>query len=123
MRFMSIVASSQPATIPPPEMMEAMDKLANREIKAGRMVDTGGLTPLAMGAQVRITDGQLSVIDGPFVETKEVIGGYAIFELRNKEEAVALAVEFMQIHKDLMPGWEGTCEVRAFFTGAPGECG
>ena len=69
MRFMSIVTSSQPATIPPPEMMEAMDKLANREIKAGRMVDTGGLTPLAMGAQVRITDGQLSVIDGPFVET------------------------------------------------------
>jgi len=114
MRFMSIVTSPQPSAPPPPEFMQAMGKLADREIKAGRMVDTGGLTPLALGARVRITDGQLSVVDGPFVEAKEVIGGYAIFELRNKEEAVAMAVEFMQLHKDLMPAWEGTCEVRTF---------
>ncbi len=85
------------------------------------MVDTGGLMPLATGAQVRIADGNLSVVDGPFVEAKEVIGGYAIFELRSKEEAVALAVEFMQLHKDHMPGWEGTCEVRAF-AGFAGQC-
>jgi hypothetical protein len=91
-----------------------MHKLAQREIKAGRMLDNGGLMPLAMGAQVRIKGGQLSVVDGPFVETKEVIGGYAIFELRDKEEAVAAAVEFMQLHKEHMPGWEGTCEVRMF---------
>ena len=63
-----------------------------------------------MGAQVRITDGKLSVVDGPFVETKEMIGGYAIFELRNKEEALAAAREFMQLHLDHMPDWEGTCE-------------
>jgi hypothetical protein len=97
-----------------------MHKLAQREIKAGRMLDNGGLMPLAMGAQVRIKGGQLSVVDGPFVETKEVIGGYAIFELRDKEEALASAKEFMQLHKDLMPGWEGTCELR-MFAGAGGE--
>jgi hypothetical protein len=85
------------------------------------MVDTGGLMPLATGAQVRIVDGHLSVVDGPFVEAKEVIGGYAIFELGSKEEAVALAVEFMQLHKDHMPGWQGTCEVRAF-AGFAGQC-
>ena len=96
------------------ELMEAMHKLADREIKAGRMLDSGGLMPLATGAQVRIADGQLSVLDGPFVEAKEVIGGYAIFELPGKEEAVASATEFMQLHKDFMPGWEGTCELRAF---------
>ena len=123
MRFMSIVTSPLPPAPPPASMMEAMNKLADREIKAGRMVDTGGLTPLATGARVRLTDGKLSVVDGPFVEAKEVIGGYAIFELRNKEEAVALAKEFMQLHLDHMPGWEGTCEVRAFFDGTPGECG
>jgi hypothetical protein len=122
MRFMSIVTSPQPSAPPSPEMMQAMGKLADREIKAGRLVDTGGLMPLALGARVRITDGQLSVVDGPFVEAKEVIGGYAIFELRNKEEAVAMAKEFMQLHIDHMPGWEGTCEVRAFFAGDPGEC-
>ena len=96
---------------------------ADREIKAGRMIDTGGLMPVQTGAQVRITDGKLSVIDGPFVETKEVVGGYAIFELRNKEEAVAAAVEFMQLHREHMPGWDGTCEVRAFATpGVDGAC-
>jgi hypothetical protein len=114
MRFMYIVTSPHPPGPPTPELMDAMHKLADREIKAGRMLDSGGLMPVAMGAQVRITDGKLSVVDGPFVEAKELIGGYAIFELPGKEEAVAAAVEFMQLHKDFMPGWEGTCEVRTF---------
>ena len=90
MRFMYIVTSPQPDKGPTPALMEAMGKLADREIKAGRMLDSGGLMPVAMaGAQVRITDGKLGVIDGPFVETKELIGGYAIFQLRDMEEAVA----------------------------------
>ena len=114
MRFMYIVTSPQPDRGPTPALAEAMVKLADREIKAGRMLDSGGLMPVSMGAQVRVTDGKLNVVDGPFVETKELIGGYAIFELRDKEEAVAAAVEFMQLHKDHMPGWEGTCEVRMF---------
>ena len=118
MRFMYIVVPAKP-TAPTPGLMEAMGKLADREIKAGRMIDSGGLMPLSTGAQVRIKDQQLSVIDGPFVEAKEVIGGYAIFELRDKEEAVAAAVEFMQLHKDLFPGWEGVCELRAFAPGGP----
>jgi hypothetical protein len=53
------------------------------------------------------------------VEAKEVVGGYAIFELRDKEEALAMAKEFMQLHLDYMPGWEGTCELRAFAPGGP----
>jgi hypothetical protein len=118
MRFMFIVKSAHHGP-PTPKLMEAMHKLADREIKAGRMLDSGGLTPLAAGAQVRITDGRLSVVDGPFVEAKEVIGGYAIFELPGKEEAVASAREFMQLHKDFMPGWEGTCELRAFAQAGP----
>ncbi len=113
MRFMYVVTSSQPMRGPTPALMEAMHKLAEREIKAGRMVDSGGLMPVAMGgAQVKISDGKLSVVDGPFVETKEMIGGYAIFELRNKEEALAAAREFMQLHLDHMPGWDGICEIR-----------
>ena len=118
MRFMFIVKSAHSGP-PTPKLIEAMHKLADREIKAGRMLDSGGLTPLAMGAQVRIANGQLNVLDGPFVEAKEVIGGYAIFELQGKEEAVASATEFMQLHKDLMPGWEGTCELRAFAPTGP----
>ncbi len=97
-------------------MLEAINKLAEREIKAGRMLDNGGLLPVATGAQVKLVDGKLSVVDGPFVEAKELIGGYAVFELRDKEEAVASAVEFMQLHKDHMPDWELTCKVRMFMT-------
>ena len=124
MRFMYIVTSPQPDRGPSPALMEAMGKLADREIKAGRMLDTGGLMPIAMsGAQVRITNNKLGVIDGPFVETKELIGGYAIFELRDMEEAVAAAREFMQLHLEHMPGWEGTCEVRVLATpGVDGAC-
>src|SRR4029078_8348277 len=119
MRFMYTVTSSRPGP-PTPELLEAMHKLAQREIKAGRMLDNGGLMAPAMGAQGRSQRGQLSVVDGPFVETKEVIGGYAIFELRDKEEALASAKEFMQLHKDLMPGWEGTRDLR-MFAGVLGE--
>ena len=124
MRFMYIVTSPQPDRGPSPALMEAMGKLADREIKAGRMLDTGGLLPIAMsGAQVSITDGKLGVVDGPFVESKELIGGYAIFELRDMAEAVAAAREFMQLHLEHMPGWEGTCEVRVLATpGVDGAC-
>jgi hypothetical protein len=67
MRFMFIVTPAQGGP-PTPELMDAVKKLAEREIKAGRLLDMGGLMPLATGAQVRITDGQLSVVDGPFAE-------------------------------------------------------
>ena len=116
MRFMYIVTSPKGHMMPNQGLLEAINQLRDREIKAGRMIDDGGLMPVATGARVKISDKKLSVIDGPFVEAKEVIGGYAIFELRDKEEAVAMAKEFMQLHADHMPEWEGTCEVRAFAT-------
>jgi len=123
MRFMYIVTSPQPMTGPSPALMEAVGKLAEREIKAGRMIDNGGLMPLQQGARISIAGGKLGVTDGPFVEAKEVIGGYAIFELRDKAEALAMAKEFMQLHLDHLPGWEGTCELRAFAThGADAGC-
>jgi hypothetical protein len=112
MRYMYIVTSDQSAA-PSAELMEAMHKLAQREIQAGRMLDDGGLAPQAIGCQVAIKKGKMKVIDGPFIETKEMIGGFAIFDLPGPDEALALAREFMQLHSDFMPGWEGTCEVRA----------
>jgi hypothetical protein len=112
MRYLFVVKSSHPAE-PTPELMQAMHKMAQREIQAGRMLDDGGLAPLAMGCRVSVERGELRVIDGPFIEAKEMIGGYAIFDLPGPAEAVASAREFMQLHKDFMPGWEGTCEIRA----------
>ena len=113
MRFMYIVTAPQAMQVPSPALMEAIGKISEREIKAGRMIDNGGLMPLQQGARIAIADGKLSITDGPFVEAKEVVGGYAIFELRDKAEALAMGKEFMQLHLDHMPGWEGTCEMRA----------
>src|SRR5258708_1279888 len=104
MRFMYIVTSPQPMTGPTPAMVAAIEKLAEREIKAGRMIDNGGLMPLQTGARVKIADGKLSVIDGPFVEAKEVIGGYALFWLRDKGKAGAMATEVHPPHPRPYPG-------------------
>ena len=93
MRFMSIVLSSQAPVQPPASLMEAMGKLADREIKAGRMIDMGGLMPIQTGMQVRIKDGQLKVIDGPFAETKEALGGYYLIEAADLDAAIAFAKE------------------------------
>jgi hypothetical protein len=111
MRFMSLVTSNHPGP-PTPELMEAMGKLIEREVKSGRLIDTGGLAPMAMGARVTLSKGKVRVIDGPFVEARELIGGYAVFEFKDKDEAVAATVEFMELHRQFMPGWEGMSEVR-----------
>ena len=124
MKYLFLVKTAD-ASPPPPALMEAMGKLAEREIKAGRLLDMGGLMPAATGAEVRVRKGKLTVTDGPFIEAKEVIGGYAIFELSGKDEALAQVTEFMQLHVDHFPGWEGTCELRAFLpsNGAHVDCG
>ena len=79
MKFMFIVKSAH-RVAPTPALLEAMHKLATREIEAGRMLDNGGLMPLNEGAQVRIIGGELSVLDGPFAEAKEFLGGYLVLD-------------------------------------------
>ncbi|HEY5348503.1 MAG TPA: YciI family protein [Candidatus Lustribacter sp.] len=111
MRFMYLVKSASSGP-PPQRLMEELDKLAEREMKAGTVVDMGGLLPLAMGARVRLAGGKIDVTDGPFAESKEVVGGYAIFEYPSREEALASAVEFMNVHLTYGEGWEGECEMR-----------
>src|SRR5258705_7352123 len=115
MRFMMIVKHAEKQGPPPKPLMDAIAKLAEEEAKAGTMVGTGGLGPTALGARVRLSGGQVTVTDGPFTEAKEVVGGYAQFELKSKQEAVESAVRFMELHKKHLPGWEGETEVRHMF--------
>ncbi len=112
MRFMYVITSSADPAPPPPAMIEAMHAMAVREIAAGRMLDDGGLMPLSMGARITNSRGKIAVIDGPFAETKEVIGGYAVFEVKDRAEGLELGKAFMQLHLDHMPDWEGTMEMR-----------
>ena len=115
MRFMMIVKSAETSGLPPKPLMDAIAKLAEEATKAGTMVGSGGLGPTALGASVRLSRGVVSVTDGPFTEAKEVVGGYAQFDLTSKEEAIKSAVRFMEHHKQFWPGWEGETEVRQMF--------
>jgi hypothetical protein len=112
MRFMMIVKSAENSGSPPKALMDAMAKIAEEATKAGEMIESGGLASTATGARVRLFGGKLTVTDGPFTEAKEVFGGYAIFELKSKKEAVERAVAFMELHKQHWPGWQGETEIR-----------
>lgn len=99
----------------PKELMDAMAKLSEEAAKSNTMVDSGGLAPTAMSQRVRLSQGKLTVLDGPFTEAKEVVGGYAQFEFKTKEEATEAAVRFMELHQKHWPGWEGETEIRQVF--------
>lgn len=120
MKFMMIVNHKEGQGLPPKELIDAITKLAEEAAKAGTLLSNGGLAPTSAGARVRVSNGAVSVMDGLFAETKEIVGGYAVFELKSKEEAVESAVRFMELHKKYWPGWEGETEVRQMME--PGNC-
>src|ERR1700712_2965123 len=111
MRFMFIIRSASEMA-PSHELMEAMHALAQQEVAAGRMIYDGGLAPPSLGLQLRLKSGKVVVMDGPFAETKEVIGGFAIFELPNMAAAEERARQFLQLHQQDAPPWGGVCQVR-----------
>lgn len=115
MKFMMIVKSAERSGFPPKELMDAIDKLSEEANKAGTMIGGGGLGPTALGARVRLSGGKITVTDGPFTEAKEIVGGYAQFELNSKQEAIEGALRFMELHKKHWPGWEGETEIRQMF--------
>jgi hypothetical protein len=118
MRYMMVVKGDEnfAASGPPPmELMEAIGKLGEEAARAGKMVSMGGLEHSSKGATVRLRGGKLVTTDGPFTEAKEVIGGFTILNLASKEEAIAEAVKFMELHRKLWPAWEGETEVRLMY--------
>jgi hypothetical protein len=116
MRFMMLVKSAEKNSGPPPkELMDAMAKLSEEAAKAGTMIASGGLAPTAASTRVRLSGGKVTAIDGPFTEAKEVVGGYAVFDLKSKKEAIEGALHFMELHKKYWPGWEGETEIRQIF--------
>jgi hypothetical protein len=110
MRYLIMLKATQPATPPPPELMEAIMNLGAEASAAGVLLDTAGLLPSATGARVRLSGGRLTVTDGPFAEAKETIS-YALYEVRDKDEAVEWASRFLALHRDLWSGWEGDADV------------
>jgi hypothetical protein len=112
MRFLMLVKHGENPGPPPKDFLDAMAKLGEEAAKSGTMLQSGGLSPIAKSTCVRLSRGQVTAIDGPFTESKEVVGGFAMFELKSKEEAIEGAKQFMELHKKYWPGWEGETEVR-----------
>ena len=110
MRFLSMIRLDERTARPPSEqLMQDMGKLMDEMTRAGVLVHTAGLRPTAEAKRVRLHNGQLSTVDGPFTETKEVISGYAVLEASTMEAAIDLTRRFLRVHGD---GWELECEVR-----------
>jgi hypothetical protein len=89
--------SAMPAEPPSPEVYEAMGKFMEEATKAGVIVATGGIAPTAMGAKITLQDGEFTVVDGPFTEAKEIIGGWALLECRDLAEAVEWSKRFLGV--------------------------
>jgi len=100
---------------PPPALLDAMGKFVAKSLKEGTLVDTGGLLPSKDGVRVRLAKGKITVTDGPFTESKEVIGGWAILRTDSRAEAIRIATEFMELHREYWPEFEGESEVRPMF--------
>jgi len=118
MRYMMIVKGDEnlDRSGPPPQaLMEAIGKLGEEAAKAGKMVSFGGLRRTADGVRIRLSNGKLTITDGPFTETKEVIGGFSIMNLKSKEEAIEEGRKFMELHRIHWPQWNGETEIRAMY--------
>jgi hypothetical protein len=115
MKFMMMVKNGKNPGPPPKELMDAIFILSQEAVKDGTMISNGGLAPLEQSTRVRVSKGHLTVTDGPFAESKEVVGGYAQFELKSKQEAIDGAVRFMELHRKYWPEWEGETEIRQIF--------
>jgi hypothetical protein len=115
MRFLSIYKTVERNTPPTPEEMAAMSKLIEEGMRAGWLLATEGCLPTALGARVRRSEGKVTVTDGPFTETKEVVGGFAILKANSKAEAIELAKTFLG-HVG-----QGECELRQLYEPNCGE--
>lgn len=109
MRFLSIYKAVERNTPPTEQEMAAMGKLIEEGMKAGWLLGTEGCLPSKLGARVRRSEGKVTVMDGPFTESKELVGGFAILQAASKEEAIQLAKNFLSVVG------QGECELRQLY--------
>jgi hypothetical protein len=114
MRYMMFVKHTEDyrnVTVPG-SLYEAMGAFVEQARKDGTFIDGAGLQPSSEGHRVQLRRGKITVTDGPFVESKEIVGGYALIEAKSEAEALAIAHQFMELHRIHWPAFEGDCEIR-----------
>lgn len=126
MRYLIMLKTgSEKPSAPTPELMAALGKLTEDVVKAGKLVETGGMQAAASGTTLHLASGKVTVTDGPFTEANEIVGGYAIMDLESKEEAVAMARQFLEIHARVLgPSYTVESEIRRIYVAVePGRSG
>jgi hypothetical protein len=122
MRYLMFIKHTESSRMEVPQsLFAAMGEFVGEAMKNGAIIDTAGLQPTSRGKRVRLSAGRIVVTDGPFVETKEVVGGYALIEAKSDEEALAMATRFMELHRIHWPAFEGECEVRPLEAAGPAQ--
>jgi len=116
-KFMTIVKGSEHHAEPPPALFEAIDQLMKDAGK--RLVGVGGLLQSGKGARARLSKGKVTVTDGPFTEAKEVIGGFAIYDVPSLDEAKEWTRRFLDVHIKHFPGWDCEVEIRQMMDDPP----
>jgi hypothetical protein len=112
MRFLSIYKTAETGVPPTQEQMDEMGRFIEEMQSSGALIATEGCLPSALGARVRLSGGELSLTDGPFTESKELIAGFALLEAGSKEEAIELTRRFLRVAGD------GECEIRQVYDGS-----
>ena len=122
MRYMMFIKHTQDYgnVKAPDSLYAAMGGFIEDAARKGQFIDGAGLQPTAAGTRVTLRGGAITVTDGPFTESKEIVGGYAIIEAASREEALDLARRFMELHQTHWPTFEGECEMRPFEQEAQG---
>ena len=116
-KYLTIVKGSENHAPPPPALFEAIDQLMKDAGK--RLVGVGGLLPSGKGARARLAKGKVTVTDGPFTEAKEVIGGFAIYDVPSLAEAKEWTRRFLDLHVKHFPGWDCEVEIREMMDDPP----
>jgi hypothetical protein len=112
MRYLVFVKMAEEIGDPPESLVEAMAQEAGAAFASGAMVSMGGLYPLSQSTEIRLDGGEITTIDGPYAEAKEVVGGFAILDVRSHEEAVEHSRRVLELHREHWPAWRGSMELR-----------
>ena len=106
---------TEAGVLPDEKLLAAMGAFMEEGVKSGVFLSGEGLQPSSKGVRVRYSGSKRTVIDGPFTETKELIAGYAILQVKSKEEAIEWTKRFVQVDAPGRLGTESDCEIRQFF--------
>jgi hypothetical protein len=115
MRYLVMVKHSENGTPPPQVLLDALAINRQEARQAGALVEVGGLYPSALGSRIRLTRGALTVTDGPFIETRELVGGYSVYEVKSKQDAIEWTCRFMRLIAEHWPTGECEAELRQIF--------